>query len=312
MNKRLSKLTVLGVLTTGFIYLLNTIVDRKAQRKNLLPAQGRFYTYKNTDIFYSVKGTGTPILLIHDLMPQASGYEWEKVRRKLEKTHKVYVIDLPGCGRSEKPWMTYTAYYFVECIHGFLKEVIKEKTILIASGLSAHLAILTDNMYPDSVEKVILINPEKLSSADQNPDTRGKVIKFLIDLPIFGRFIYNIEMSEENLSHLFYEMYFMKKNRVDGRMIATYYEAAHRGIGDGRHLLASLRGHYLNANVRNACKDLDNLCIITSRERKVGYMIQKEYEKYAKSAETAQVSGSKLLPQLETPDHLADVIKLFL
>ena len=51
---------------------------------------------------------GTPVLLIHDLSPLSSSYEWCRYAKKLEKQHTVYTIDLLGCGRSEKPYLTYT------------------------------------------------------------------------------------------------------------------------------------------------------------------------------------------------------------
>ena len=312
MRSKWKQFLVLQGLCTFAMAMFNRLETKKAETKNLLEQKGRFFKFRHTNVFYSVRGNGSPVVLIHDLLPQSSGYEWSSVRRKLEKNHTVYVVDLPGCGRSEKPWITYTSYYYVEFLTSFLENVIREKACVIASGQSAFFAILADRMKPELMEKLILVNPERLSVSDQSPTTTKKVIKFLIQLPIFGRFIYNIEMGESNLSNLFRQIYFEKKSSVDQRMIAAYYEASHKGLGGGRHLLASLRGGYLGANVRNALSDCSNLCMITSRERKNSYHIQKEYEKAAKHIETTQISGSRTLPQLETPDRLAEVIKIFL
>ena len=49
------------------------------------------------------KGKGSPILLIHDMLPGGSGYEWTRIEDELALEHTVYNLDLPGCGRSEKP-----------------------------------------------------------------------------------------------------------------------------------------------------------------------------------------------------------------
>ena len=312
MKAKWKQLVVFHGLCTFAMAMFNRLETKKAETKNLLEQKGRFYKFRNTNIYYSVRGNGSPVLLIHDLLPQSSGYEWSYVRRKLEKDHTVYVVDLPGCGRSEKPWITYTSYYYVEFLNSFIENVIREKTCVVASGQSAFFSILCDRMNPGLMEKLILVNPERLSVSEKMPDTLKKVIKFMIQLPIFGRFIYNIEMGENNLSNLFRQIYFEKKGSVDQRMVAAYYEAAHKGMGGGRHLLASLRGGYLGANVRNALSDCSNLCMITSRERKNSYRIQKEYEKAAKNIETTQISGSRILPQLETPNRLAEVIKIFL
>ena len=47
-------------------------------------------------------GSGKPLLLIHDLDPSSSAYEWNQLEQQLAKDFTVYSIDLPGCGRSDK------------------------------------------------------------------------------------------------------------------------------------------------------------------------------------------------------------------
>lgn len=312
MKKQFASIVTLGVLTTGAIYLLNRFADYRADAKNILPMKGRFFSWRDYDVFYNVKGSGSPILLVHDLLPTASNYEWTKLVRRLEKDHTVYAIDLIGCGRSDKPVITYTTYFFSEMIGSFINEVIGEKTTVIASGMSAFPVIMADKLYRDSIEKVILINPERLTTSEEQPDRISKIVKVLITLPIIGTYIYNIETTEKNIDMLFRERYFKKPQLVDERTVGAYYEAAHRGHGTGRFLLASLRGHYFNANIRGALRDLDNLCVIGSRDRKGMVTITNEYRKYAKKLETASVSGSKTLPQLEAPDKLMQVLKVFL
>ncbi len=312
MKKRIISLIALGIMTAGTIYLLNRLADYRADNKNILPMKGRFFTWREYDIFYNVKGTGSPILLIHDLIPSASNYEWTKMIRRLEKDHTVYAIDMIGCGRSDKPAITYTTYFYSEMIGNFIEKVIGEKTILIASGMSAFPAIIADKMYREKVEKLILINPEKITSAEVQPDRKSKLVKALISLPIIGTYVFNIETTEKNLLRLFRERFYMKPQLVDDRIVGAYYEAAHRGHGAGRFLLASLRGHFLNANIRSALRHLDNLVIIGSRDRKGMIPITGEYKEYSLKAETASVSGSKTLPQLEVPDKLIQVINLFI
>lgn len=312
MKNKMTKFAIFSLLTTGSIFGLNRMMNGNRGSKNILDQQGRFFSFRDNNIYYSVKGKGEPLLLVHDILPQASGYEWEKVRRKLEKTNKVFIVDLPGCGRSEKPWITYTSFYFTEFLHEFIAKVIKEPAIVIASGASAFPTILADKMYPEDMKKLILVNPERLAVSEQTPDTVHKIIKNILHCPIYGSFVYNIEMSEGNLGNLFREVYFYRKSKVDGRMVGAYCEAAHRRGEGGRHLLASLRGRYLNSNVRYALGCLSNLCLIMSRDRKGSYIISKEYEKAAQKIETTQISGSKMLPQLETPEKLAEVISIFL
>lgn len=312
MKKRMLQLILIGVLTAGFIYVLNRLADHRADNKNILPMSGRFYTWRDYDIFYNVKGSGNPVLLIHDLHPTASNYEWTRVVRRMEKDYEIYGVDLLGCGRSDKPAITYTTYLYAEMLHSFIKNVIGKKVTVVASGSSAFLALTLNKLYRSNIEKVILINPDRITNAEIQPDLKGKLLKALITIPIIGTYIFNIETTEKNLSLLFREKYYQNPKRVDEKIVGAYYEAAHRGHGTGRYLLASLRGHYLNTNIRNALKETDNLCIISSRDRRGSFQIMSEYRKYTKKTETASVSGSRTLPQLETPDKLVKALRLFL
>ena len=54
-----------------------------------------------------------------------------KVIDKLAENHAVYALDLLGCGRSEKPKITYTNYLYVQLISDFIKNVIHEKQMLL-------------------------------------------------------------------------------------------------------------------------------------------------------------------------------------
>ena len=81
-----------------------------------------YYHWRFGDIYYTKKGKGSPILLIHDMLPGGSGYEWTRIEDELALEHTVYNLDLPGCGRSEKPGMTYTNFVYVQAICDFIKE----------------------------------------------------------------------------------------------------------------------------------------------------------------------------------------------
>ena len=244
--------------------------------------------------------------------PASSGYEWHRLIKKLEKSHKVYTLDLLGCGRSHKPGLTYTSYLYVELIHDFISDIIKEKTSVLATGASASFTIMTSSLHKEDLDKLIIINPEALSETEKLPEDKSKFVKFLIELPVLGTFIYNIEMNEKNLTRLFKERYFSKPSLVSDRDTAAYFEAAHKGNCYGKYLLASMRGNYMNSNVKLALRKIDNLYFIGSRDRAHSVNIIDEYANYNTNIETAFVSGSKYLPQLEVPDKLLEILKLFL
>ena len=54
--------------------------------KNILTIEkGQFYNWKNGSIFYTKRGEGAPILLVHSLDPICCSKEWTNLIKKLEK-----------------------------------------------------------------------------------------------------------------------------------------------------------------------------------------------------------------------------------
>jgi pimeloyl-ACP methyl ester carboxylesterase len=64
-------------------------------------------------------GAGAPLLLVHGLM--TTSYSWRYMIEPLAHTRRVIAIDLPGCGRSDKPA---GARYFAPALATFLLELV--------------------------------------------------------------------------------------------------------------------------------------------------------------------------------------------
>ena len=106
---RLLTLAALLGTAAGVIHIANRFIDATSQFKDMLEqSHSKTYDWRFGKIHYTKQGQGSPLLLIHDIMPGASGYEWNAVTKELATEHTVYTIDLLGCGRSEKPEITYS------------------------------------------------------------------------------------------------------------------------------------------------------------------------------------------------------------
>ena len=168
-----------------------------AEMKNILKTEsGSYYHWKNGSIFYTKRGSGSPLLLIHELNPIASSYEWCRLVKKLEKHYTVYTIDLLGCGRSDKPYLTYTNYLYVQLLTDFIHDVIGERPDVVTTGNSISFAVLAQNMNPNLLASITAINPPAMNSFDRTPDKYSSVKKALLELPILGTFLYNVRTHE--------------------------------------------------------------------------------------------------------------------
>lgn len=314
MKKNVKHFLVLTTLAACAIHATNRFIDMTAGMKNLLSTDsGSFYKWKNGDIYYSKHGSGSPVLLVHDLSPDSSSFEWSKIIHKLSANHTVYTIDLLGCGRSDKPCLTYTNYMYVQLLTDFVKNVIKEKTNVIATGSSCSFTIMANHMEKDLFGEVICINPDSLTSCNETPDKLSQVRKGLLESPILGTFIYNIEMSKKNIDLCFRQQYYQRPQLISSKYEDIYFESAHKGGSKGRYLQASIYGKYTNISITHALPKIEKpIHLIGSRGYRNSVEILDSYLHYNPNFETAYLSNCGHLPQLESPDKLYQVIEQFL
>ena len=317
MKKNKHKLlttSILFALATGIIYVINRLVFATAVLKNLLKSSAdNYYNWRFGKVYYKKKGHGSPVLLIHDLTVYSSAYEWNKVVNELAETHTVYAIDLLGCGRSEKPRITYTNYLYVQLIADFIKNVIGEKADVIASGYSGSFTVLASYTNPEFISKIILINPPSLASLNKVPSKRSKLYKFILEFPIFGTLIYNIKTCQSNIQLLFTEKYLYNPFSVTPEMVDTYYEAAHKSLSNSKFLLSSLVAGYTNNNITHALKEINQSVTIVYCEGETdSEKIAESYTTCNPAIESCMLKHAKHLPQLETPGKLLEILNIYL
>lgn len=315
MKKNKHKLLTAGVLFTaaaGVIHIVNHAIFTTATLKDLLKSSANnYYDWRFGKVYYKKKGHGNPLLLIHDLTVYSSAYEWNKVIDKLAENHTVYALDLLGCGRSEKPKITYTNFLYVQLISDFIKNVIREKTDIVASGFSGSFVLLACHNESELFGKLSLINPPSLSGLSKAPTKRNKLYKFILELPIFGTLIYNMKTCQSNIQLLLTEQYLYNPFLASAEIIDTYYEASHKGYGNARFLLSSIVGNYTNNNVTHALKDINNSIVIINGDAEAQREETKDsYLKCNPAIEYFNITKAKHLPQLENPDSLLEILNI--
>ncbi len=152
---------------------------------------GEYYDWKLGKIFYHKSGSGSPVLLLHDFEPDSSGKDMLSLAAKLSNDHTVYAIDLLGFGFSDKPWVTYTNYIYVQLIEAFIKDIIGEKTDIIAYKGSCLAAAFANKDDPSMIGKVLLCCPPEHEKFSISQSAAVKIKKFL-DAPLYGTFAYNM------------------------------------------------------------------------------------------------------------------------
>lgn len=310
LRNKFKNFTILTGTSITAIHLLNKLAYHFATIENLLKNKDElYYNSKFGKIFYTKSGSGNPILLIHDLDVCSSSYEWNRVVEELSKTNTVYTIDLLGCGRSDKPNLIYTNYVFVNLITDFIKNIIGQKTDIIATGHSASISLMTCVNDDTIIDKVILINPESLTALLKVPDKSSKNYRHMISVPIIGTFIYNIIVNQKSIEQNFKHYYYHNKNKVNEKDIDIYLESAHKSYSRGKYLYASMKSGYTNTNVSNFLNKISNpIYIIIGNSNPENELNANQYENLLPSIKIRGIDNAKYLPQLEVPDNFTNEI----
>ncbi|MCD6453243.1 MAG: alpha/beta fold hydrolase [Dehalococcoidales bacterium] len=125
------------------------------ERTELLKTEYEDYvTVEGMRLHYVACGVGSPLLLLHGFS-EFSG-TWELNLPFLSNYYRVYAIDLPGHGLSDKPEVSYQISFFTESVIGFMQALGISRASLIAHSFGGAVAIKVAVDSPEKVARLIL------------------------------------------------------------------------------------------------------------------------------------------------------------
>ena len=202
---------------------------------------------------------------------------------------------------------------YVQLMNSFIKNVIKGKTNVAATGSSLSFVIKACQMESENYKKIIGISPADLSNLSKLPSKKHKIINYLIEIPVIGNLIYNVSMSKRLIKNKFETDYYYKDYLISDSTLQTYYHSAHLENGNGKYLFASICSHYTNINIIPALRRVNNsIILIGGKDDPAVHNTFEEYTALNPSIETFYIPNAKYLPQLETPDKLAGLLNIIL
>lgn len=143
--------------------------------------EDKFITVDSVNTRYWELGERGPrVMLVHGIGGFAEN--WRHNIDSLAAHFKVYVLDLVGFGKSDKPKVPYTYDYFARFVKRFIDAVEIDRATIIGHSLGGGIALRLALMFPDKVDKLILVD-----SAGMGREI-SKIFK-MISLPIFGELV---------------------------------------------------------------------------------------------------------------------------
>ena len=313
-KKNLAELLGSIVFVLSAIYAINRLIFHfSTKHEKLYSKNGHYYKHKQGKLFYTKTGKGTPLLLLHNIDCCSSEYEWHKVVQSFAKNHTVYTVDLLGCGRSDKPRITYTSYLYVQILSDFICDIIGEQPDVIATGNTVPIPIMIEKFRKNTFSHMIFVNPLDFCDANRMPTKQDSYKKRLFELPILGTLIYCCYTTNSALLRRFHTKYFAKKSSNTLSYVARYYEAAHLKGSSSKFLFASQRCHYLGCNVLEQYTDISTpTCVILGESMEYKTDISDWNIFLNPNTEVAIIPNCKFLPQIEEAEEFSDICETYL
>ena len=119
--------------------------------------ESKTVTIDGVNLHYFCGGSGPPLVLVHGLGSSAA-VEFYYNLEPLAAHHRVFAIDLPGFGRSDKPVLEYTIDLFVRAVSDLMATEGIERAAVMGVSMGGRVALGLALDSPEKVERLILVD----------------------------------------------------------------------------------------------------------------------------------------------------------
>ncbi len=114
--------------------------------------------------WYDSGGKGTPLLLVHGLASNA-GFWRSNIGPLRDAGFRVIAVDLPGYGKSGKPWSApYSMEWFAETLERLLDHLALKKAVFVGHSMGAQISLTAALRSSDRVAALVLLSPAGIES----------------------------------------------------------------------------------------------------------------------------------------------------
>jgi pimeloyl-ACP methyl ester carboxylesterase len=175
----------------------------QAERRESLGRAGR--------LAYYVAGEGTPLLLLHSINAAASAYEVRPLFERLQRNYRVYAVDLPGFGASDRGPRDYNVALFVYAIHDLLETIRVDHgsrpVDALALSLSTEFLARAAVEATDRFRSLALVNPTGFEHTRRNDQRHGRAtreipgVRKLLEVPLWSQAIFDLLVSRRSIRY---------------------------------------------------------------------------------------------------------------
>lgn len=157
-----------------------------------------YITVNNQCIYYQKLGTGKDLIMLHGWKQDVSTFH--NVSEELKKHFTLWLIDLPGFGRSENPKVDFQVEDYANIIQEFIKENKLNKPHLLGHSLGGRIGIKLTSKNSEIINKLVL----ESSAGIKHEHDFLRLLSLLL-AKTFNTLIPNIGNFKNNLKRKFYK-----------------------------------------------------------------------------------------------------------
>lgn len=176
--RRWAKKLGLAMLELFVVLTLASVAYNLGTADRVKPASalygGPFVRVDGRQVAFRRWGTqGTPVVLLSGFIVPSS--VWEGVARRLAPRHRVFAIDLPPFGYTERRG-PYTLESWVRLVHDFERRLGLHRPLLVGHSLGAAVVIADALRYPGDSSGSVLLDGDALSAGGGAPSWVSDVL----------------------------------------------------------------------------------------------------------------------------------------
>ncbi|MDO5978522.1 alpha/beta fold hydrolase [Flavivirga spongiicola] len=130
--------------------------------------------YKGINVFYTDKGKGNAIVLLHGFLENVS--MWDTFIPTLSKKNRVICIDLLGHGKTECLGYIHTMELMAEIVQAILKHLKIRRSTFIGHSMGGYVALAYAEKNPDALKGLCLMNSTASADTLEKKKNRDRAI----------------------------------------------------------------------------------------------------------------------------------------
>lgn len=133
--------------------------------------------YKNIPIHYETLGKGPAIILLHGFLESAT--MWKPLLPQLTENNTVVTIDFPGHGKSGIISEIHTMELMAEVVDEIVQHLQITSATFIGHSMGGYVALAYAELFPEKVDKLILLNSSPAADSEERKKNRNRAIKVI-------------------------------------------------------------------------------------------------------------------------------------